>query len=87
MGGASKCRNGIPGRWLLRLWPYETILVAYDVDQNRAGDKGAEALMNLSRRAVRIRVPEGDDLTSFWWSGGDLRAWMEFQLSTLKNRG
>ena len=70
LGGASKGGGDIPGRWLLRLLPYELILVAYDVD--RAGDKGAANWLERSRRARRVKVPAGDDLTSFWKARGDL---------------
>ena len=82
LGGASKGGGGIPGRWLLRLLPYNRILVAYDVDP--AGDSGAADLLKQSKRAVSVKVPQGDDLTAFWRSGGDLRAWIAFQLAALE---
>lgn len=79
MGGASK-GGDLPARWLLRLLPYADILIAYDVDENGAGDKGAAALLRQSKRARRAVVPSGGDLGGFWLEGGDLRAWLGFYL-------
>ena len=81
LGGAGKGSGGLPGRWLLRLLPYELILVAYDAD--RAGESGAAELVKKSKRARRVKVPQGDDLTSFWQAGGDLGAWVAFQMAIL----
>lgn len=75
LGGAQKTSRGLPTRWLLRFLPYKVICVAYDVDANQAGDKGAAKFLKQSRRAVRVRVPRGGDLTGFWQQGGDLQAW------------
>jgi DNA primase len=80
LGGASKGGN-LPGRWRLRLLPYETILVAYDAD--RAGERGAAGWLARSRRARRVRVSQGDDLTAFWKGGGDLEAWLASELARL----
>lgn len=81
LGGASKGSDGVPLRWSLHLIPYRQILVAYDVDENRAGDKGAAQLLAQSQRAVRVAVPWGGDLTGFWRSGGDLQAWLTIVLA------
>jgi len=80
LGGASKANGGIPRHWMLRLLPYRVIYVAYDVDENGAGDKGAAALAKLSRRVRRVKVPHGGDIVGFWRQGGDLRAWVQAML-------
>lgn len=72
--------RGLPANWLLTLLPYSVILVAYDVDGNQAGDRMAGAWLGQCKRARRARVPEGSDLTDFYNLGGDLRAWLAFQI-------
>jgi hypothetical protein len=37
----------------------------------------------VNGQAVRVTVPEGGDLTSFWKGGGDLQAWLSFTLTGL----
>jgi len=73
---------GFPGRWALLMLPYKVLLAAYDMDA--AGVKDAATLAKVSKRARRVRVPEGSDLTDFVLSGGDLRAWYAFQLATVE---
>jgi len=73
-------KDGLPDNWLVSLLPYSTILVAYDVDGNRAGDKMAGPWLEQSGRAHRAKVPEGGDLTGFYNLGGDLRAWLAYHL-------
>lgn len=41
-----------------------------------ARDRAMLALMERTRRALRLKVPEGNDVTDFWKAGGDLRAWV-----------
>jgi len=81
-GGATKSSGGIPAPWLLRLLPYRVILTAYDADQ--AGGRGAAALAEHDRRAVRVQVPKGGDLVGFWQQDGDLRSWLQEVLSDLE---
>jgi DNA primase len=78
MGGATKGRHGLPGRWLLQLLQYRVILAAYDADG--AGQAGAAKLAKHSKRAVPVTVPAGGDLTGFYQAGGDLRAWLAFHI-------
>jgi len=53
------------------------VLLAYDRDE--AGQRGAQALGELSSYAVAAPLPEGQwkDLTDFYLAGGDLRQWLE----------
>lgn len=74
LGGAYKGNQGLPGRWQLRLWPYDAILAAYDADE--AGSSGAAQLAAHSRRVRRVAVPRGGDLVGFWQTGGDLGTWL-----------
>lgn len=76
-------RRGLPANWRLSLQPYSTLLVCYDVDENAAGDRMAGAWLAQSKRARRVRVPGGSDvtdLTDFYLAGGDLRAWLAAHL-------
>lgn len=75
-------RLGFPGRWALLMLPYKVLLAAYDMDG--AGINSAATLAKVSKRARRVRVPEGSDVTDFVRAGGDLRAWYAFQLATLE---
>ena len=86
LGGAAKGNSGIHARWLRHLIFYRLILVAYDVDENKAGDRGAAKLLAQSRRAVRVKVPRGGDLTGFWQLGGDLQDWLARCLAQLDLR-
>ena len=65
------------------LLPIPLWLVVYDADA--AGIRGAAWWNEFSSRArcalpPRIRA-EDKDLTDFWQSGGDLRAWLAFELA------
>ena len=48
-----------------------------------AARQGAAHLASLSERVQGIRVPHGEDLTSFHAEGGDLRAWLGSHLASL----
>lgn len=80
---ASLCgaANGVPLRWLLKLLPYKRILAAYDNDE--AGQAGAAKLAALLQRVTAIQPLEGKDVTDFYLAGGDLGAWIAFNLARL----
>jgi len=61
-------------RWYSRLAHCCTLLVAYDRDP--AGEAGARRLLALSARFRPAPVPHGKDLSEFYLSGGDVRAWI-----------
>lgn len=73
--------HGLALRWLVKLLPYRRILAAYDADE--AGQKGAAKLAARSKRVAVIRPLEGKDVTDFYLAGGDLRAWIGFNLARL----
>jgi hypothetical protein len=50
------------------------LLVATDNDEE--GERAAAYLLERTRRARRLRVPEGNDVTDYWKGGGDLREWV-----------
>ena len=50
------------------------LLVATDNDEE--GERAAAYLLERTRRARRLRVPQGNDVTDFWKGGGDLREWV-----------
>jgi len=52
-------------------------------DSDTAGERGADRLAGMMTRALRIRVPIGKDPTDFVKAGGDLRAWLLFELERL----
>jgi hypothetical protein len=60
---------------LAQLTRYQKIYVVHDDDQ--AGDKGREYIASLKAISPRIEsvAPPAHDLTDFWRSGGDVRAW------------
>ncbi len=64
----------LPGRWLARLLPYTHIYAALDAD--KAGTLNATRLAALSARVTPVRVPEGNDVTEYHQTGGDVRAWV-----------
>jgi hypothetical protein len=76
-GGASMGNGRIAPQWMEALRAYRRIFVAYDVDENGAGDRGAYLLIRLFPQAMRAKVPEGGDLTGFWQHGGDLHEWVQ----------
>ena len=64
--------------WLHELLPVPMLLAAYDTDV--AGERGAAAWQALSKRVHIVRLPMGKDITEFVQLGGDVRAWVQFQL-------
>ena len=82
LGSASDAPRG--GEYARYLLPFAVWLLAYDLDA--AGIRAAARWHEFSSRA-RIatppRVREGDkDLTDFWRSGGDLRAWLAAMITS-----
>lgn len=76
LGGAGKRALG---RWLPWFLPYRCILVGYDRDEG--GQAGAGRLLEVfGKRAVAVRVPHSQDLTGFHVAGGDLQAWISWEL-------
>ena len=73
-GGAS---SRIDWRWLSLFAEARSILAAHDIDP--AGEKASEWWSALSTRVRRVRLPVGKDITEFAESGGDIRAWIQFQ--------
>jgi DNA primase len=62
-------------RWLPSLLAIEQFYIAADNDE--AGEAMAAYWLKATKRAVRAVVPAGKDITEYWQSGGDLRAWAE----------
>ena len=54
------------------------LLVATDNDEE--GERAAAYLLERTRRARRLRVPQGNDVTDFWKAGGDLREWVRTRM-------
>jgi len=54
--------------------PVKRLLVATDNDEE--GERAAAYLLEWTKRARRLRVPQGNDVTDFWKGGGDLREWV-----------
>jgi DNA primase len=54
------------------------LLVATDNDEE--GERAAAYLLERTKRARRLRVPQGNDVTDFWKGGGDLREWVKLAL-------
>jgi len=78
---ASRLDVALWGDYLL---PMGRLLVAYDLD--RAGQQGAHKLTDLTARARRVRVPALPgikDITDFYTAGGNVRAWLTFELARL----
>jgi DNA primase len=67
--------NTLHWRWYAALTACQGLLVAYDAD--KAGQKGAARLRDLTRRARIVQVPRGKDITEFVLQGGDLRQWLK----------
>ena len=72
LGGAGAKFDALDFALLTR---YLAVLVVHDDDQ--AGEEGRRYIANLQSRIRRIIPvsPPAHDLTDFWKSGGDLRAW------------
>jgi hypothetical protein len=66
------------GRWLTHLLPARRLLAAYDLDD--AGAKGAPKLAAFSARVQVVRPVGANDLTDMVHGGGNLRAWVTYQL-------
>jgi hypothetical protein len=60
---------------------YLAVLVVHDDDQ--AGEKGRQYIAELHQRFGRVQAiqPPAHDLTDFWKSGGNLRAWLAGQVA------
>jgi len=60
---------------------YAAVVAVYDDDA--AGECGRAYLSGLQQRIPRLTVvsPPAHDLTDFWRSGGDLRAWLARQVA------
>lgn len=80
VGGAGKAHRGLAGRWLLRLWPYERILAAFDADL--AGWEASSAMGETSRRLAAIVVPYSNDICAFHHLGGDVHTWIKMELES-----
>jgi hypothetical protein len=73
------------GDFMDYLLPVPRYLVAYDLDG--AGGTGAATLASITRRARRVSVPSlpgVKDLTDFHKAGGNLHAWLTFELARLE---
>lgn len=57
------------------------LLIATDNDDD--GEGAAAAILERTRRARRLHVPQGNDVTDYWEAGGDLRAWVNYGLVAL----
>jgi len=57
------------------------LLVATDNDEE--GERAAAYLLERTRRARRLRVPQGNDVTDFWKAGGDLREWVRTRITRM----
>ena len=68
-------------RFLAHLAGASRWLVALDQDQ--AGDRGADWWDDFSQRVRRVRPLQGNDLTDFHQAGGDLKAWITYHLEKL----
>jgi hypothetical protein len=73
LGGASAKLDTLDLTLLTR---YPAIIAIYDADP--AGEKGREYLARLQKHCPRLQIaePPAHDLTNFWKSGGNLRAWL-----------
>jgi hypothetical protein len=78
LGGASKRLDARAADCLLGA---RVIFTLHDTDM--AGDRGAEQFRELTSRAHRLRVPVGKDIGDFVTAGGDLWAWLAFELERL----
>jgi DNA primase len=76
-GGAKTWKR----EWAVSLLSAKAILLAYDTDQ--VGEEAAVMMAGeLGGRARRVSVPSGKDVTDYWKSGGNLRAWIESLIAT-----
>jgi len=77
--GSADNKNAAIDAGLPFLLPIKRLLVATDSDDD--GEGAALAILERTRRARRLHVPIGNDITDFWKAGGDLRAWVESALA------
>lgn len=64
-------------RWVSLLSISQLVLLAFDVDENGAGDKAVTWWADkLGDKAIR-RAPTSHDITDMWREGQDLQAWAE----------
>jgi DNA primase len=63
-------------RWIAKLALASAVLVAYDVDENGAGDKASEWWLRVLPNAKRWR-PLWSDVNDMAVDGADLRAWVQ----------
>jgi DNA primase len=64
-------------RWVSLLSINQVVALAFDVDENGAGDKAVEWWAgHLGDKAIRL-VPTAHDVTDMWKAGTDLQAWVE----------
>ncbi len=76
LGSASAA---LAGRWLWALRQATRVLAAYDLDA--AGGKGLAKVAAISGRVRTARPVGGNDLTDMHRAGGNLRAWLTFNLA------
>ncbi len=69
----------LDGRGLAALLPMRRVLAAYDADQ--PGQHGAGRLAAVSARVRVVRPLVGKDLTDMYLAGGDLRAWVTYNVA------
>jgi hypothetical protein len=70
--------------WVARLASTPLVLVAFDADENRAGDKAAAWWLGVLPNGRRWR-PYWDDANQMAQDGADVRAWVEAGLATYGN--
>ena len=58
--------------------------LAYDRDA--AGRKAAHRLLQISPRFKVLPLPQGNDITDFFLSGGDLYAWIAEALAAVEHQ-
>jgi DNA primase len=78
LGGAGAKPDALDLSILTR---YLAVLVVHDDDH--AGEKGRQYISELHTRFPRVQAiqPPAHDLTDYWKSGGDLRAWLAGHVS------
>lgn len=78
LGGAAAKLDALDLSLLTR---YPVVLVVHDNDQ--AGEMGRKYIAELHARFPRVQPiqPPAHDLTDFWKSGGDVRAWLAGQVA------
>jgi DNA primase len=71
-----------PVRWARHFLTCQRIIAIYDMDE--AGQKGYERLAMLSTKVERATLPMGKDITDFVKAGGDLVAWLNYQMEVIE---